>query len=167
MTPAFDNPYLAQRLRIELESWLGTPFRHFCRQKGRGADCALFACQALVNARFVREVQQAYYSRDWHEMTTQEMWLENVQRHMSDLLMPGFIAQRHDAPAEMRFGDWCGFSLSPTGVTNHSGIYFGNGRLIHCINKRGVVIDPIEKIIDPWGSLASRFRVLFRIYVDA
>ena len=43
----FDNEAAWEAFRAEAESWLGTPYRHLQRCKGRGADCTLFVGQAL------------------------------------------------------------------------------------------------------------------------
>ena len=37
----FDNEAAWEAFRAEAESWLGTPYRHLQRCKGRGADCTL------------------------------------------------------------------------------------------------------------------------------
>ena len=46
----FDNEAAWEAFRAEAESWLGTPYRHLQRCKGRGADCTLFVGQALLDA---------------------------------------------------------------------------------------------------------------------
>ena len=45
----FDNEAAWEAFRAEAESWLGTPYRHLQRCKGRGADCTLFVGQALLD----------------------------------------------------------------------------------------------------------------------
>lgn len=65
----FDNEAAWEAFRAEAESWLGTPYRHLQRCKGRGADCTLFVGQALLDAGLLTRLEYDYYPRDWHEHT--------------------------------------------------------------------------------------------------
>ena len=80
----FDNEAAWEAFRAEAESWLGTPYRHLQRCKGRGADCTLFVGQALLDAGLLTRLEYDYYPRDWHEHTRDEYVLEASHRHMRD-----------------------------------------------------------------------------------
>ena len=62
----FDDDAAWEAFRREAESWLGTPYRHLQRCKGRGADCTLFIGQALLDAGDV-------YKRQLLDMTPGEL----------------------------------------------------------------------------------------------
>lgn len=85
----FDNEAAWEAFRAEAESWLGTPYRHLQRCRGRGADCTLFVGQALLDAGLLTRLEYDYYPRDWHEHTRDEYVLEASHRHMRDYLRPG------------------------------------------------------------------------------
>ena len=68
----FDDDAAWEAFRAEAESWLGTPYRHLQRCKGRGADCTLFVGQALLDAGLLTRLEYDYYPRDWHEHTRDE-----------------------------------------------------------------------------------------------
>ena len=53
----FDNEAAWEAFRAEAESWLGTPYRHLQRCKGRGADCTLFVGQALLDAGLLTHLE--------------------------------------------------------------------------------------------------------------
>ena len=80
----FGNEAAWEAFRAEAESWIGTPYRHLQRCKGRGADCTLFVGQALVDAGLLTRLEYGYYPRDWHEHTRDEYVLEASHRHMRD-----------------------------------------------------------------------------------
>ena len=85
----FDNEAAWEAFRAEAESWLGTPYRHLQRCKGRGADCTLFVGQALLDAGLLTRLEYDYYPRDWHEHTRDEYVLEASHRHMRDYSASG------------------------------------------------------------------------------
>ena len=103
------------------ESWLGTPYRHLQRCRGRGADCTLFVGQALLDAGLLTRLEYDYYPRDWHEHTRDEYVLEASHRHMRDYLRPGLEMASLPVGTPLLRGDWLAFSTTERRVTNHCG----------------------------------------------
>ena len=163
MKPIFDDEQTWQAFRNEAESWLGTPYRHLQRCKGRGADCTLFVGQALLDAGLLVRLEYDYYPRDWHEHTREEFVLEASYRHMHEHMRPGL--RMRDLPEGTPFlrGDWLAFSTTRQGVTNHCGLVWPdeNGeplRMLHAINDRGVSFTPLGRW---WTSRLTRhFRIV-------
>ncbi|WP_294622704.1 hypothetical protein [uncultured Bilophila sp.] len=157
----FDDDTAWEAFRREAESWLGTPYRHLQRCKGRGADCTLFIGQALLDAGILTRLEYDYYPRDWHEHTGDEYVLEASHRHMRDHLRPGLRMVSLAPGASLIRGDWLAFSTTERGVTNHCGLVWpcgeGGFRMLHAINGRGVCF---ARLGDWWlRRLTRHFRI--------
>lgn len=150
MKPLFQDDARWQAMERELLSWLGTPYRHLQRTKGRGADCTLFVAQAMVNAGYLLSVEYDYYPKDWHIHTQEEFVLKSLERHIKNNL-PGWIhaIDLNNGDQLMR-GDLIMYSTTKQGVTNHCAIVLDefDGRCqmtIHSINRRGVSRFPLGR----------------------
>ena len=143
----FSNEAAWEAFRAEAESWIGTPYRHLQRCKGRGADCTLFVGQALLDAGLLTRLEYGYYPRDWHEHTRDEYVLEASHRHMRDCLRPGLGMVSLPVDAPLLRGDWLAFSTTERRVTNHCGLAWpcsgGGFQMLHAINGRGVSFTPL------------------------
>ena len=143
----FDNEAAWEAFRAEAESWLGTPYRHLQRCRGRGADCTLFVGQALLDAGLLTRLEYDYYPRDWHEHTRDEYVLEASHRHMRDYLRPGLEMASLPVGTPLLRGDWLAFSTTERRVTNHCGLVWpcadGGFQMLHAINDRGVSFTPL------------------------
>lgn len=143
----FDNEAAWEAFRAEAESWLGTPYRHLQRCRGRGADCTLFVGQALLDAGLLTRLEYDYYPRDWHEHTRDEYVLEASHRHMRDYLRPGLEMASLPVGTPLLRGDWLAFSTTERRVTNHCGLAWpcadGGFQMLHAINDRGVSFTPL------------------------
>ena len=142
-----DNEAAWEAFRAEAESWLGTPYRHLQRCRGRGADCTLFVGQALLDAGLLTRLEYDYYPRDWHEHTRDEYVLEASHRHMRDYLRPGLEMASLPVGTPLLRGDWLAFSTTERRVTNHCGLVWpcadGGFQMLHAINDRGVSFTPL------------------------
>lgn len=116
----FDNEAAWEAFRAEAESWLGTPYRHLQRCRGRGADCTLFVgAGAAGMPGLLTRLEYDYYPRDWHEHTRDEYVLEASHRHMRDYLRPGLEMASLPVGTPLLRGDWLAFSTTERRVTNH------------------------------------------------
>lgn len=139
---------LWEYFRNEAESWLGTPYRHLQRCKGRGADCTLFIGQVLLNTHILEELAYGYYPRDWHQHTQDEYVLEGAYRHIYEHMRPGVTVQLMPEGTPLQRGDWLSFSTTARGVSNHCGLVWPDAdgtlsRMLHAINERGVSFTPL------------------------
>lgn len=147
------------KFRAILLSWLGTPYKHRGHLKGRAADCTLFIGLCGIEMGIYDKIDYDYYPSDWHIHTKMEVVLDGIKAneknlknnlHFEDL---GKIDTK-----QLKFGDWLLFSISPQGVSNHSGIYIGNGEFISALNNEGVCI---KKLDESWS---KHIKHTFRLY---
>lgn len=138
MVPYFEDDRAWERFLRIIDSWEGTPYKHLGMTKGREADCTLFIGGCLIEAGILLRVEHDYYPRDWHVHTSQELILESFERHFRNHLAHGFTIAEVDAHAEGLYrGDVLVFSTVKTLVSNHAGIFLGDGRFANAINGRG------------------------------
>lgn len=146
----FTHEELWSKFKEELLSWIGTPYRHLCNVKQRGADCTLFIAQAMVNAGFLNRVDYDYYPRDWHIHTREEFVLKSLEYHIKNNLPEGIGAVDLDNKDEKIPGDLLVFSTTKKNVSNHCCIALddfdsGMRMSIHSINRRGVSTFPLGR----------------------
>lgn len=139
---------LWERFREEAESWLGTPYRHLQRCKGRGADCTLFVGEVLLQTGLLTRLEYGYYPRDWHQHTQDEYVLEGAYHHIQTYMRPGVTVEIMPPATPLQRGDWLAFSTTDRKVSNHCGLVWPDAsgtlsRLLHAINERGVSFTPL------------------------
>lgn len=75
----FDEPEKRLLLREELNSWIGTPFRHGCGVKKYGTDCIRHVCGVLRNVGAVSpKIKIPNYPKDFHLHRSKELLREGV-----------------------------------------------------------------------------------------
>jgi len=133
----FEDTNKQKELKVILDEWLGTPFRHRCAVKGEGADCIHFVAAVLDELGILdfNLVKIPDYAPDWHLHNTREMLLENVKKHLNVEVVP--IGNNKN-------GD---IILSHFGkAASHSSIYFDD-HLYHALNGVGVVAEQKDNSI--------------------
>lgn len=158
----FDIPENHDRLLREVDSWLGTPYRHMQCTKGRGADCTLFIGSVLKEVGALKDFVYTYYPKDWQTHTSTELIIDHFRKHAS-YLHPNLDFIELNDPDDLKFGDVLGFSICLRKLTNHSAIYLGDRKFIHSINGKGVVYSTLDapfKVSIPWiKTYTTTFRV--------
>jgi len=140
----FNNSENVKKLGNELEEWLGTPYRHFCRVKGRGVDCALFLASVFVNLGIIKKLDYEYYSKDWHNNSLKNIFLINFKHNIRKNIANGLKVDRVETAIKpLLQGDWLMFTINSKHI-NHSAIYIGDGKIVHAIQNRGVIIDELK-----------------------
>ncbi len=89
-----------QAVMAEAESWIGTPFHHQGRVKGRqgGVDCAMLLLEVFLAAGVVQAEPQARalsYSMQWHLHREEERYLKMIEimgGRPVDMPQPGDVA---------------------------------------------------------------------------
>ena len=64
--------------------WLGTPYHHRARVKGKGVDCAHVLIEIFVEAGIFERFDPGKYSRDWHLHRGEEMYLQSLEKIAGD-----------------------------------------------------------------------------------
>jgi len=64
----FEDPDNLSNLKLELDAWLNTPYRHLTGVKGRGCDCIHLVVKSFeaVGADHGRQIFIPKYPPDWH-----------------------------------------------------------------------------------------------------
>ena len=130
----FDNIEKQKELKIILDSWLNTPFRHHCGVKGRGCDCIHFALRVFQEMGIlnVDDKRIPIYPRDWHLHNTRELLAEAIEKYCN---VKKFKITKTTPSIILKNGD---ILLSHYGkAASHAGIYF-DGYAYQSITNVGV-----------------------------
>jgi NlpC/P60 family putative phage cell wall peptidase len=110
----------------EAESWIGTPFHHAARVKGRdgGVDCLMLLVEVYERAGASGHIEPPFYVPDWHLHRDAERYMEGLLGHAREVAAP--------AP-----GDIALFKFGRT--FSHGAIVTEWPRLVHAYWAIGVV----------------------------
>lgn len=124
----FEDEQKQKELYEEIESWLGTPYRHQVGIKGMGTDCIYFVATALhaVGAFKDRAPIIPEYPRDWHLHRGEERLLKGLVHQLD--------AEYVDVDYPMN-GDVILFQYGRQAA--HCSIYY-NGGVYQCLTDMGV-----------------------------
>lgn len=134
--------------------WIGTPYRHQASVRGAGADCLGLVRGVWRELHGGEAEAPPGYTRDWAEAGGEETLLAAAARHLD-------VATTAD--------DWAGdvlvFRFRTAAPAKHCAIVSGEGRMIHALERVGVV----EVAIGPWWRrrIAGRFRFRAAVGDDA
>ncbi len=141
MRPLFLDDGVWNKFKKEVFSWLGTPYKHLMKTKGRGADCTLFLGQCLVDFNVLQKLDYYYYPHDWHEQQREDEFLmENIVRHFIQFPHLGYSIEVLGSDKKELRGDIIGFRTRGSLSTNHAALLLDDGRMIHSSPGRGVGI---------------------------
>lgn len=130
----------------EARTWLRTPYHHHARIKGIGVDCAQILLAVYCDALgLVKPLDVGVYSTQWHLHRSEELYLQWLA-HAG--------AEPVQAPAP---GDICMFRFGRT--FSHSGIYVGDGLVVHAYAEWGVIESGIAE--EPLASREVQHWTLF------
>jgi len=132
-----------------LDSWLGTPFRHWASVKNRGADCVGFVIGVLIEARWIApgRIRIPHYPADWHLHSEKSLILEALRA------APEFAEVPLD---NLKTGDLVLFQFGKS--ASHIGFYIGGDYplIYHEVYGR-------ECMVTPYSQWVSRARFVFRV----
>ncbi|KAB2697970.1 peptidase P60 [Ochrobactrum sp. Kaboul] len=119
---------MAERILIEAERWLGTPYRHGASTLGVSCDC-LGLVRGIWRALYGGEPEDpGPYAPDWGEVTAEDRLLDAASRHM---------ARRETG--EPLPGDLIVFRWRADVAAKHLGIMSRENRFIHAYEGHGVL----------------------------
>lgn len=159
MTRFYDNKTREWDLRVELNSWLDTPYKHWSGVKGKGVDCIHFVVRVLeatggTQGRFIR-IQK--YSKDWNLHRGEEMLREGIERqlYVQKISYPKERSHPIELKENIGPGDIVLFQFGRHAA--HVGIYL-DGLVYQTVTNDGV----IQK---PWKSdFYHRVTHVYKIY---
>lgn len=116
MTPFFNTPLEIDQLREEVESWVGTPYRHWCGVKGSGCDCIHLVAR-VMEASGAAPYKIPWYPKDWHLHRSEELLEQGIVSQNKTVLVD---------EADIRDGD---IVLYRFGRTNSHAAIFVDGHV--------------------------------------
>ena len=158
LVPYFCNQQNWDKFKKELLSWEGTPYRHFQKAKGYGADCTMFIGQAYVNVGILSGLDYDYYSRDWHMHTDNPVVEDSIHRNFNkNVAIPNLsfkkILNNH---LDYVRGDFVLIATVKNSLSNHCSIMWDdNERMIHSINHAGVELTHYVR----WWKRHTRYKI--------
>ena len=117
------NP-VRQTIEAEALSWVGTPYAHYQRCKGRsgGVDCIQLVIGIAENTMLIPYgITVPYYSPQWHLHQKDELLANTVVAH----------GCREKALEDRQLGDLLLFRFRPEQPCSHSAIYISESRMVH------------------------------------
>lgn len=142
----------------ELLSWIGTPYRHFQKAKGYGADCTMFIGSCFVNVGILGGLDYEYYSKDWHLHTDNPIVEDAIHNNFNkNVKIPNLsfkkIFNNHN---DFVRGDFILIATVKNSLSNHCAIMLDDGdKMIHSINHAGVEITHYVK----WWKRHTRYKI--------
>ena len=138
--PYFCNPENWSSFSKECSSWEGTPYYHLQMAKGFGADCTLFIAGVFLNVGIISKVDREYYSKDWFIVKDVPLIENAVVSNLRNNVVDSRLHFKEVLNVEGDFvrGDLLLITTERPIIANHIGILWDNGKMIHCINGRGV-----------------------------
>jgi NlpC/P60 family putative phage cell wall peptidase len=131
----------------EASEWIGTPYRHAQRVKGKegGVDCLTLLAEVYERAGIVGHVEIPFYPMDWHLHRSAERYMDGLLRHACEVDPSTDSGPQPGDVALFRFGR----------CFAHGGIVTAWPRLIHAWNGAGVV--PVDADQPLLGGRPRRF----------
>ncbi len=160
------RPYFCENKRWEefsqeLESWLGTPYRHYQKTKGYGADCTMFVASCYQKQGILKGIDYEYYSKDWHLNTDNPIVEDGIALNFDRNAAEGIRFLRVFPSENWVRGDLVLFwTVKPT-LANHCAVLWPDGeKMIHSINHAGVEFTQYFR----WWKRHTRY--ILRIYEE-
>ena len=153
----FDDIEKQRELKIILDEWKGTPFRHHCGVKGLGCDCIHFVAHVFSEMGLLMITKKTIpdYPKDWHLHNTRELLEEGILRHpkMKKVTPSNFMSE--DAISNFMNGDIVGSHFGQ--AASHAGVFF-DGCVYQALNGIGV-----RKINFSDKKFRPRMKFVYRI----
>lgn len=123
----------------ELDSWIGTPWKHGIALKGFGADCIQFIIGVAKQFQWLPEDYTSIkYNKDWAVHNARSI-LEEELAKVASRVISGSI----DDLNLLKTGDVIIFRFGK--CASHAGMYVGDGVMVHALIRQFVMRDWVMK----------------------
>lgn len=128
----FEDIENQKKLKKILDEWVGTPWRHRCGVKGKGADCIHFVARVLEELGLLiwRDGLIPDYAPDWHLHNTRELLKDALEKEVRgewvniENPMNGDILLSHYAKAASHAGFYFdGYVYQAIRLRNKGGVF--------------------------------------------
>jgi cell wall-associated NlpC family hydrolase len=145
----FSDDTINKGLYEVLESWVGTPYRHWSGVKNKGVDCIHFVVRVLeeVGACQGRVITIQKYSRDWHLHNERALLKEGIESMLPVVTI--------EDKKKVKDGDIILYKFGLQAA--HAGIYH-NGEVYQALDGSGV---HHRQYCDP--NFYERVKFIYRI----
>lgn len=158
LVPYFCNQDNWDVFKKELLSWEGTPYRHFQKAKGYGADCTMFIGQAYVNVGILKGLDYDYYSKDWHLHTDNPIVEDSIHRNFNKNVNVPNLSFKKILNNHLDYvrGDFILIATVKGSLSNHCSIMWDDHeQMIHSINHAGVELTHYVR----WWKRHTRYKI--------
>ena len=149
------------KLKQEIDRWIGTPYQHMGFSSG-GMDCTKFVGIVLVNLGILQSFdKRVYYPTDWYIHGGEEICLNAIESTMTRYLNKDLDVQKilySGFEQSIEVGDLVCISKNAKGFVNHTALYLGDDKIAHCVQGKGVCISQFS------FSYSKRTKYLFRLF---
>jgi len=148
-----------EALLQEATQWMGVPYLHMGCDRG-GMDCTKFVGVVLQNLGILEDFpRNVYYPTDWYQHGSEEICLNSIAQTMQKKLKKNLLAQMVPfVKGEIKFGDLVCIAKNAKGLVNHTALYLGENKIVHCLQGKGVFVGQFSY------SYATVTRFLFRLF---
>ena len=144
------------------KEWLGVSYCHMGYTRG-GVDCTKFIGLVCVELGILPGIEKnVYYPKDWHTHGNRELVLESVERYGKELAEGLKLIKYQyglESTPKSALGDLFCLAVNQTGICNHTAIYISDGKIIHCLQRKGVIISDFQT----WQ---RKIKYLYRIFEE-
>ena len=140
----FEDEVIWQKFYDTVLTYVGTPFFHLGRVKGRGLDCSSFVGMLLLECGILKEFPTDYYPTNYYVSNPTRL-IEKMKEHLLFLTSPELKCYEREV-------------IDKKEIANHSAIYLGNDMVVHCREKGGVEIRRFSNSI-----LEDRIKHIFTL----
>ena len=125
--------------------WVGTPFRKGYPRKQVSADCSSFILAVCNEAGLLKEIPTIdRHPRDFGAHGAPDHFLRDQFLRVLETSVADEVLVSEAEVSDLRRGDILVFSLYKTRNEHHLGIYVGDGKVAHCVNRIGVLVQNLE-----------------------
>ncbi len=161
MEAIFLNENIRKILQKEINSWIGTPYQHFMKQKGKGVDCSLFLGALFCELGILNKLEYKYYPKHWFLKEKNEVILNYINRHFNEHLNSNILFKEEnfrDKNFQFMVGDILCFSVSKQVKVDHVGVIFNSKYFAHALWNKAVRLSFLDSY---WKKLLT---IVYRGY---
>jgi cell wall-associated NlpC family hydrolase len=144
-------------LKAELDSWLGTPYKHWSGVKRKGVDCIHFVVKVLqaTGGDQGRHINIQRYPKDWHLHRGDQLLKKGIENQLYVNMINDPTKEKLSMIEPFGSGDIILFKFGRQAA--HVGILVGE-EVYQTVDATGVIKKPLK------GDFFSRITYVYKLY---